>query len=405
MADVFVHVGLPKTGTTTIQGALEARVGALAEAGVLFPTWSHRGQRLAAYDLVGQRVKGDDSQVVAGAFARLLTEMEGFSGRSIVVSEEELGLARPHHVRKIVRGLPDHRIFVVIGLRDIARNVVSAWQQAVLMGSTTQWQRFIEGVREPGRGDVALGAGFWVRQDPMRVIDAWSTQVPVERIRVVTVPPSGADSSTLLERFAAATELPIPLWNSDEVIELNVSLGAAGTELIRRLNESVVGPLNAHQYRHVVQHGIRHGLKVADPRPLRLPAEHLPWARDYGQKLVAELQRRGILVFGDLADLVPRETKTGSGQLDEVSEAELLCAAEAALASLAIAHGRLFRRYRRAFFERHRRFPSTTELLGSAARVTGFRLQRVALKRVGNSRTLTRAADKYLRRNVWSSEH
>ena len=134
MADVHLHVGLPKTGTSTIQAALDARVTSLAEAGVLYPGGRHRAHRLAAYDLLGQRVRGDDADLVAGAFTRLVAEMASYPGRSIVVSDEELGLARPRHVRKLVRSLAHHRVHVVIGVRDMARTVVSAWQQDVVTG-------------------------------------------------------------------------------------------------------------------------------------------------------------------------------------------------------------------------------------------------------------------------------
>src|SRR5262245_29170112 len=137
MADVHLHVGLPKTGTSSIQAALETHVSALAEAGVLFPGGRHRAQRLAAYDLLGQRVRGDNADRVPGAFNRLAQEMAAYTGRSIVVSEEELGLARPRHVKKLVRTLGHHRVHVVIGVRDMARTVVSAWQQDVVSGDTT----------------------------------------------------------------------------------------------------------------------------------------------------------------------------------------------------------------------------------------------------------------------------
>lgn len=131
MVDVHLHVGLPKTGTTSIQAALDSHADALAGAGVCYPGGRHRAHRLAAYDLLGQRVKGDDADQVAGAFHRLVEEVVPYDGRSVVVSEEELGLARPRHVRRVVRSLRDHRVHVVIGVRDLARTVVSAWQQDV----------------------------------------------------------------------------------------------------------------------------------------------------------------------------------------------------------------------------------------------------------------------------------
>ncbi len=74
MSDVHLHVGLYKTGTSTIQAALDARVEALAAAGILHPGGRQRAQRPAVYDLLGQRVRGDDA-VVAGALKRLVEEV------------------------------------------------------------------------------------------------------------------------------------------------------------------------------------------------------------------------------------------------------------------------------------------------------------------------------------------
>ena len=303
MADVHVHVGLPKTGTTSIQAALDAHTAALAEAGVLYPGGRHRAHRLAAYDLLGQRVRGDDADLVAGAFNRLVEQMAAHPGRS-VVSEEELGLARPRHVRKLARGLVPHRVHVVIGVRDMARTVVSAWQQDVVTGGTTSWRDFIAAVREPRQQVVPAATAFWIRHDPLRVIDAWSTSVPVERISVVTVPPSGASSRTLLERFAVAAALPIELLGVGEPRPRNVSFGAAELEVIRRLNPTALGRLNQEQYRFVIEQGIRSRLAGDRSRQLRLPPEHLAWARQYGEGLAGELRRRGVRVIGDLADLV-----------------------------------------------------------------------------------------------------
>ena len=396
MADVHVHVGLPKTGTSSIQAALDAHAIALAEAGVLYPGGRHRAHRLATYDLLGQRVRGDDADLVAGAFNALVAEMAGFTGRSIVVSEEELGLARPRHVRKLVRSLADHQCHVVIGVRDMARTVVSAWQQDLVTGGTTSWRDFIAAVREPQASTVPAATAFWIRQDPLRVIDAWTAAVPLERITVMTVPPTGASTRTLLQRFALAADLPVELGDGGG--PRNVSLGAAELEVVRRLNPSVLTRLNQEQYRFVIEHGIRPRLDVEGSRPLRLPSEHACWAREYGEGLVAELRRRGVRVVGDLGDLVPSDVATSALPFDVVSETELLAAAEAALASLALAHGTLFRRYRREFAQREGRRPNAHEMVSSGARAAGFRLQKAALRRTGDNRLLAWASRAYVER-------
>ena len=407
MSDVFLHVGLPKTGTTTVQAVLEQRSAALAEAGVLFPGGRHHAQRLAAYDLLGQRVRGDDSLAVAGAVARLVAEVDAHRGPSVVVSEEELGLARPRHVRRVVRSLPGHRVVVVVTVRDLARTLVSAWQQSVVMGGTVGWRDYVDAARDPAQGPAGLS--FWVRHDLLRVLDAWGSELPVEQVRLVTVPP-GADvaapaapgvagaggGDTLLDRFAAATDLPAGVLGNATAWR-NVSLGAAELEVLRRLNEQLVGPLNTNQHRHVVEQGIRPGLESTRSRPPQLTADDLAWVRGRSADLVAELERRGHPVVGDLADLLPAAAPPTSVPPDGTSERELLAAAEAGLSSLALAHGRLFTRYNRAFRREEGRLPTTGELLGSSARAAVFRLQKQGLAATGHP-LVNWAARTWLRR-------
>ncbi|NPD05437.1 hypothetical protein HN031_12160 [Nocardioides sp. zg-1308] len=397
MTDVHLHVGLAKTGTTTIQAALEAGAGRLAAEGVLFPGGSHRAQRLAAYDLVGQRVHGEERGQVPGALRRLLAEVTAYDGARVVVSEEELSLARPRQARRLVRALGDHRVFVVVGVRDVARTVVSSWQQTVVNGGCVTWHDFVSSVRgEPG-APPSEGLSFWYRHDVRRVVDAWATAVPPERIRLVTVPPPGAGPTTLLDRFGRATGLPDG-WAGTLPAARNVSLGAAELEAVRRLNESVAGALTTSQHRFVVEAGIRARLAGAAGRPPELPAEHRAWARAYGEGVVADLARRGLTVHGDLADLVPAlEGGTGPA-LDQVADEELLAATQAALVSLALDHGRLFRRYRRAFRQAEGRLPGVAEVLGSGARAGGFHVRKWVLHRADHHPLVARASRAYVGR-------
>ena len=290
MPDVFLHVGLYKTGTTTIQGALAATAEQLAAAGVLFPG-GHRAQRLAAYDLLGQRVGGEQRGEAAGALGRLVELVAAHHGPTVVVSEEELSLARPRQARRLVRALAGHRVHVVIGARDMARTLVSAWQQTIVNGGTTTWADFVASVRGQEGAPPSEGTSFHWRHDLLRVVDSWSSAVPAGRIRLVTVPPRGTPGTALLGRFAAAADLPAG-WPAEHQAVRNVSLGAAELEVVRRLNEAVGGTFNATQHRFVIEAGIRSRLAGATARPLELPPEHLAWARSYGERMVAELGRR-----------------------------------------------------------------------------------------------------------------
>jgi hypothetical protein len=172
---------------------------------------------------------------------------------------------------------------------------------------------------------------------------------------------------------------------------------------VRRLNASVSDRLNPAQHRFVVEAGIRARLAGVTARPLELPEEHLPWARAYADGLVRELRRRGLTVHGDLADLVPAGPAPTGQALDDVPDDELLAATQAALVSLALDHGRLFRRYRRAFVEAEGRLPSAVEVLGSEVRAGGFWLRKRAVHHADRHPLLERASRLYLERTSPSS--
>jgi hypothetical protein len=396
MPDVFLHVGLYKTGTTTIQGALAATAEQLADAGVLFPG-GHRAQRLAAYDLLGQRVSGEQRGEAAGALGRLVDLVSAHDGPTVVVSEEELSLARPRQARRLVRALAGHRVHVVIGARDMARTLVSAWQQTIVNGGTTTWGDFVASVRGEEGAPPGEGVSFHWRHDLLRVVDTWSSVVPAGRVRLVTVPPRGTPGAALLARFAAASHLPAG-WPGEHQVVRNVSLGAAELEVVRRLNEAVGGTFNDTQHRFVIEAGIRSRLAGTTTRPLELPSEHLAWARSYGRRLVAELGQRDLTVHGDLADLVPAPVAASGPALDVVTEAELLGATQAALVSMALDHGRLFRRYRRAFAEREGRLPGLAEVLTSELRAGGFWMKKRAVRQADRHPLLARASARYVQR-------
>ncbi|NYE37351.1 hypothetical protein F4692_002484 [Nocardioides cavernae] len=400
MSDVFLHVGLYKTGTTTIQAALGARADDLAARGVLFPG-GHRAQRLAAYDLLGQRVGGERRGEAAGALGRLVALVDAHDGPAVVVSEEELSLARPRQARRLVRALDGHRVFVVVGARDMARTLVSSWQQTIVNGGSCTWADFVASVRGEDGAAPSEGVSFHWRHDLLRVIDTWAAVVPPERVRVVTVPPRGAPSTLLLDRFAEAACLPAGWsdgWPGEQRALRNVSLGAAELEVVRRLNAAVAGRLNTAQHRFVIEAGIRSRLAGSTDRPLELPARHLGWARQHGERLVAELEHRGTTVHGDLADLVPSGPAPTGRDLDEHDDAELLAATRAALESLALDHGRLFKRYRAAFVEAEGRLPDAAEVLASEVRAGAFWLRKRALHHADRHPALARASWAYLRR-------
>lgn len=378
MPEVFLHIGLPKTGTTSIQAAMDASVESLGRAGILVPAGGHRAQRVAVYDLFGNRTSGGDDRGTPGTFAALMKETRSTAFERVLISEEDLGVARPRHVRRVVRSLEGCRVHVVIGVRDLARTLTSAWQQAVVLGSTITWQEFADAVRTPDAGSLRTSVAFARSHDVLSVLDVWGSVVPPERIHLVTVPPAGGPPTVLLERFARAVGIPAGAWRTD-VPARNDSLGAAEVETLRRLNVHLAAELPAAPYRFVVEQGIREHWQIEASRRLLLPAADLAWVAERSEALIAALGERGYNVIGQLDDLRPSTAVSAARRLDEVTDAELLGAAEAALVSLSLAHGQLFRRFRRRFRQDVGRRPTWGEIVSSNSRAAGFRFRKQVL--------------------------
>jgi len=396
---VFFHIGLAKTGTTSIQAALEHSQERYAAHGVCLPGGSHRAQRRAAYDLVGRRLAGDD-EPMAGAFRRLVEAVDSCGAPRAVVSEELFALAQPRQVRKLCRQLAGHEIEVVVGVRDLGRTLLSRWQQELVNAQTFGWRPFADAVRDPGQGAVRAGVAFWLRHDVVRILDTWERCVPRDRIHLVTVPPSGTPPEVLLDRFAGAVGLPAGVLRLDGPPR-NTSLGAVELEVLRRLNTRV-GGLPRRQYLVVVENGIRPGLERPGSRRLALPPEDVGWVAERNAELVDQLSARGYQVHGDLEELSTPLTRgvdaTGDGRrLDDVTEEELLEATEEALAALGRAHADLFRRHRRALGRRQEQ-AGPAERAASWLRATAFHAGVVALERADRNPVLAWAVRTAFRR-------
>ena len=399
---VFLHIGLAKTGTTSIQAALEQSQESCAAHGLCLPGGRHHVHRRAAYDLVGRRIEGDRGSV-AGSWRRLVQAVEACSTPRAVVSEELLALARPRHVRRLGTDLGAHELEVVVGVRDLGRTLLSGWQQEVVNAQTFGWREYADAVRDPDRGAVRAGVAFWLRHDVLRVLDTWERLVPRDRIHVVTLPPPGAPGEVLLDRFADAVGLPAGVLRLDGPLR-NPALGPVELEVVRRLNTRL-GDLPRRQYLAVVERGIRPGVQGRAARTLTLPPEDVGWVAERSAALVEQLAARGYRVHGDLEELrTSEEPAAGSDRararrIDDVSPEELLEASQEALAALGHAHGALFARFRRAVAPRQEEAP-VAERAGSWLRAVSFQARVAGLERADRNPVLAWAARTALRRRA-----
>lgn len=179
---VFLHIGLPKTGTTFLQTTMWENRPGLANQGFLYP-----GRNRMEHYRASQEVRGASDKAMgkhAGTWARLVRDLAAWDGNGLV-SHEFFSMATPTQARAAVEALAPAEVQVVVTVRSYVLQFPAVWQEALKMNSSLGFDDFME---EAFAGRLK-GAWGWASQDIPAVLDRWSAAVPPERLTVVTVPP------------------------------------------------------------------------------------------------------------------------------------------------------------------------------------------------------------------------
>lgn len=330
---VVLHVGTMKSGTSFLQAMLFAQKERLADAGVLVPgrTW------------------GDQVDAVLHAIAKkgprkhwkaMVADLDAHRGDA-VISMEFLGPMVDGAARRVLNPLSGSQVDVVITARDLNRQLVSLWQETIQNGRSWRWQDYYDGVRAnvPGTGHGSVdrqtpGGTFWRQQNLVRMVDTWIDRVGADHVTLVTVPHPGAPPSTLAERFAEATSLPID--PALPIPRANESLGLASALMLREFNAALdeaghSWPEGMRLRKRVIAKSALASLASTEPR-LGLPVAG--WVREQTAATVTTLKDRGVRVVGDLADLEPVDVDGVTP--DDVTSDQIARAATAALVAAVV---------------------------------------------------------------------
>lgn len=311
----YLHIGLPKAGSTFVQTTMWVNRATLRERGFLYP-----GQARMDHYRAYQDVKHRPDEVLTGqapAWRRLLRQMAGWDGDALLSHEFFSRLDAPR-AKAAVAGLRDTEVQVVLLVRANHLQYPAAWQQALKMKYDLSFDDFMESAlsrSEPGP---------WDALDVPRVVGTWLEAVPPERLTVITVPPPTAPRGLLWQRWRETVGIDDDGFDL-EISRANESMGAAQAALLHRLKPELTEELLDGASRHrwvrgyfshrvlVRQQGERFG-----PRPDQ--GERL---REQAQADAAWLVDQGVEVVGDLAELHGPAPQTAAHP-DDVSNEEML---------------------------------------------------------------------------------
>lgn len=323
-----MHIGPMKSGTSYLQHLMAENRRQLGADGIFFPPREETVD--AVVDVMRAAVP---KQLKTGPWPALRERVHGFGGRASVVSMEFLSFARTPRAKAILGALEPARVHVVLGVRDAAAVLPSAWGTAAGSRNTASWREYVEPVSwEPRRREERWRRTMRALNIP-RMLNAWGSQVPPRRLHVVVVPPANAPPDVLWKRFAAVIGVDAAAYRPPTG-RRNESLGYAATDLLRRMNP-LVHEVAPEAYR-ATMNPLRHHVlsRRTDESEVPMTAELADWAVSWNRSTVQAVKRYRARVYGDLDELLETPAASTDREIQPPNDDALLAAAADALTGL-----------------------------------------------------------------------
>ena len=303
----LLHVGPPKTGTTSLQRSAAAAREALLRQGVLYPgtRYSHRRATTPFTQQHGGWASGTPAD--DAGWAELAAEVRGAGDLRVFLSSEDVAELAADRVPDLLAAVGGE-VHVAMTLRSLPALLSSAWSQYLKSGLRADFDSWVTGVLAdpPQEG---LTPSFARRSDLTGLVTTWLELVGRDRLTVIVLDP--ADRDLVPHAFESLLGLePGTLTASELSGDLsNRSFTLAEAELVRRLNERVRGKggLAWSDYERYLRNSAIPA--VLRRVPGREEARLVPprWAVERAAEAAREHARRiaelDVRVVGDLAGL------------------------------------------------------------------------------------------------------
>ncbi len=313
-----LHVGLPKSGTTYLQGLLASHREELRAAGVLYPFVRPEAMFRAAVEVRGQHdlwgLPHDGPDGIDGTWRALVDRVREVR-LPAVLSHEILAGASSEVAQRVAADLVGFEVHLVVTCRDPLRQAMGHWQEEVKNGRPWSYAELVAALPTPAES-AAAELGFWRSQDLVGVLDRWAAALPDAAVHVVTAPPPGAAPDVLWRRFAQAAAIPpdaLDPAGTDPVSGANRSLGAAQVRLLREVLRELDGRIAQPDHAQVVKRWFAQQVLAARAgEPARATPDLAAHLAERSAGWADTVRARGWQVHGDLDDLQVRPPEPGA---------------------------------------------------------------------------------------------
>jgi hypothetical protein len=243
LPDVVLHIGQPKTGTTTFQNVLAQDRRRLRETGILYPDLGQANQWLAMGEIL---LADPDAQTrlpaglrshltellagVDGQFARLAQQCRDFAGSRIVISAENLVYAGAHTVDRLYDAFgPTRSVTVVVTTKPVSALLGSGYQQLARTQAVADFDDWVRTAIDELLTHPESSTVGWARTDVLR--KDWTR--PGWRTTLVDMSGHPQSTTTTLWRLVIP-QLPCPDLADVDNRSYPAALVAANQAFIRR---------------------------------------------------------------------------------------------------------------------------------------------------------------------------
>jgi hypothetical protein len=312
---VFLHIGLPKTGTTYLQQTLWSNRDRLRDAGVLLPGFGHREHLWAALDLQERPRLARRHAKAPGAWGRLVAEVSAQSADALITHEFLCG-ASAEQASRAIASFPGAEVHLVVTARDAASVVSAGWQESVKNGGTVDLDSVMDG--KPA-GGPEFSMLTW---DLAGVLERWTPDLPGQRVHVLMMPGPDEPRDLHWRHFAQTIGVDPDAYDAPAEA-VNAALGIVQIETLRQVNRHLP-PYSAHDRGVWIRGYLAEDLLARQPRERAgLPETYAARFAALDRAAAALITERGFDVLGDLAVLTST-SRTAGREPATVSPEELV---------------------------------------------------------------------------------
>ncbi|MGH3457838.1 hypothetical protein [Aeromicrobium sp.] len=299
------HVGIPKSGTTSLQMAASAGRETLRANGVLYPG-TKLNQRDAVLGFMERRWGWTSAGIPPRRYwDEVMAEIEADTERRVLFGHEFASESNAETAKRFIDAIGE-RTHVVVTLRSPGTILPSAWQQYVKAGVPIAFDDWLGSViADPPDRNVTKG--FHDRNDQAGVVQRWAEAAGADRVTVVVLDKRRPE--LLYGTFEQLLDLPSGTLAAQELggFASNRGLSVPEAELFLALNE-VIRPNDVQwpDFQRMVRNGaIRRIMESRDAgeEKLQLPPWAVKRAAEIGAGYADAIAATGVQVVGNLAQL------------------------------------------------------------------------------------------------------